>query len=248
MARDEAHPDSDVDLGIYYHPDRPPSTDELRRLAGGLDDRHLPDLVTDFGEWGPWINGGGWLRVKGRPVDWLYRDLDLVSRTIEECRAGRATCHYQPGHPHGFHDHIYAGEVHYCRPLYDPLGRLAELKARVSEYPLLLKRALVKRFLWEADFSLYTCRKPAERGEVFYVSGCLFRCAACLVQVLFALNEHYFVNEKGSVKTAGSFALCPDGFEETVSDMLAEPGRDAAGLQTSLRRAERLVEGVRALR
>ncbi len=94
LARDEARPDSDVDLGIYYRPDHPPSLGELRRLAGELNDRHLPDLVTDFGEWGPWINGGGWLRLEGRPVDWLYRDPDLVSQTIEECRAGRAACHY----------------------------------------------------------------------------------------------------------------------------------------------------------
>ncbi|MGI8858559.1 MAG: nucleotidyltransferase family protein, partial [Rubrobacteraceae bacterium] len=248
LARDEARPDSDVDLGIYYRPDHPPSLGELRRLAGELDDRHLPDLVTDFGEWGPWINGGGWLRLEGRPVDWLYRDPDLVSQTIEECRAGRAACHYQPGHPHGFHNHIYAGEVHYCCPLYDPLGRLAGLKVRLSEYPPPLKRTLVKRFLWEADFALHTRRKPAKRGEVPYVGGCLFRCGACLMQALFALNERYFVNEKGSVKTAGSFALCPDGFEKTVSDVLAEPGRDAAGLRTNVRRFERLVEAVRSLR
>jgi len=121
------------------------------------------------------------------------------------------------------------------------------LKARLSEYPPPLKRTLVKKFLWEADFALHTCRKPAERGEVSYVGGCLFRCAACLVQALFALNERYLVNEKGSVKTAGSFALCPDGFEKTVSDVLAEPGRDAAGLQTNVCRFERLVEAVRAL-
>jgi predicted nucleotidyltransferase len=127
-ARGEAHPDSDLDIGIYYQPYRPPSVALLRDLARELDDRHLPGLVTDFGEWGPWINGGGWLRVEDRPVDWLYRDLESVSRTIAECRAGRPTCHYQPGHPHGFHSHIYAGEVHYCKVLYDPFDNLAALK------------------------------------------------------------------------------------------------------------------------
>ena len=50
-------------------PGRPPNIEGLRRLAKELDDRHLPDLVTEIGEWGPWINGGGWLRVAGRPVD-----------------------------------------------------------------------------------------------------------------------------------------------------------------------------------
>ena len=67
--RGEVRPDSDVDLGLYYCPGVPPNIEGLRRLAKELDDRHLPDLVTEIGEWGPWINGGGWLRVAGRPVD-----------------------------------------------------------------------------------------------------------------------------------------------------------------------------------
>jgi predicted nucleotidyltransferase len=246
-ARGEAYPDSDVDLGIYYRPERRPSLAALRELARELDDRHLSDLVTDFGEWGPWIDGGGWLRIEGRRVDWLYRDLDLVSREISECRAGRTSSHYQPGHPHGFHTHIYAGEVHHCRVLRDARGVLASLKALVADYPAALKRSLTRRFLWEANFALETCRKPAARGDVFYVAGCLFRCAACLVQVLFAVNERYFVNEKGSVKVAGSFPLCPEGFEDTVSHVLSEPGRDPARLSESVREFERLVQETREL-
>ena len=50
LARGEGHPDSDVDLGIYYRPEHLSSVEALRELAGELDDRHLPDLVTDFGE------------------------------------------------------------------------------------------------------------------------------------------------------------------------------------------------------
>jgi hypothetical protein len=68
-ARGEARPDSDVDLGLYYRPDSPPDVGDLRRLARELDDRHPPDSVSEIGEWGPWINGGGWLRIAGRPVD-----------------------------------------------------------------------------------------------------------------------------------------------------------------------------------
>ncbi len=246
-ARGEAHPDSDVDLGVYYRPERRPSLAALRELARELDDRHVRDLVTDFGEWGPWIDGGGWLRIEGRRVDWLYRDLDLVSREISECRVGRTSSHYQPGHPHGFHTHIYAGEVHHCRVLRDVRGKLASLKALVADYPAALKRSLTRRFLWEADFALETCRKPAARGDVFYVAGCLFRCAACLVQVLFAVNERYFVNEKGSVKVAGSFPLGPEGFEDTVSHVLSEPGRNPARLSESVREFERLVQVTREL-
>lgn len=246
-ARGEALPNSDVDIGIYYLPDHPPSVDALRRLARELDDRHLPDLVTDLGGWGPWINGGGWLRVEGRQVDLLYRDLDRVTTTIEECRAGRLTFHYQPGHPHGFHSHIYAGEVRYCNVLYDPGNHLSGLKELTADYPPLLKGSLVRRFGWEARFALDTSRKSAERGETFYVTGCLFRCVACLVQVLFALNERYFVNEKGSVSTVETFSYRPNGFGETVSSVLARPGDSPDLLAESIERLAELVRAVEAL-
>ena len=175
-ARGDVHPGSDVDLGIYYRDEHRPLMEDLHRLARELGYRYPTEPVTDFGGWGPWINGGAWLQVDGTPVDWLYRELGQVSRVMDECRAGRPSIHYQPGHPHGFHTDIYMGEIHYCRPLYDPEGALASLKDVAENYPPRLKRALVRNQLWEARFALDTCRKSATKGDVFYVTGCLFRC------------------------------------------------------------------------
>jgi hypothetical protein len=240
-ARGEEHPDSDIDLGIYYRPERPPDVAALRRLAREIDDRRLPDLATEIGAWGPWVNGGGWLRVAGRPVDWLYRDAAKVHSVLERCTAGVIACHYQPGHPHGFHEHIYLGEVHHCRTLHDPEGLLQRLKSAVATYPPGLKRAIIGRYLWEANFCLRTARKPAARGESYYVSGCLFRGVSCMVQALFALNGRYFVNEKGSVRAVDSFAAKPRAFGEAVSGLLGCPGRDAETLAGSLSRYEALL-------
>jgi predicted nucleotidyltransferase len=246
-ARGEAHADSDVDLGIYYRPGNPPRITDLRLLARELDDRHPPQAVTNFGEWGPWINGGGWLTIEGRRVDWLYRDLDLVELTIGECRAGRHSVYYQPGHPHGFHTHIYMGEIHYSRSLYDPVGELRALKNTTERYPPRLKEALIRRQLWEARFALETCRKSAARGDAFYVAGCLFRCAACMVQTLFALNERYLVNEKGSVEVANSLPLRPDNFREIVDSVLARPGGSPQELEGSVGNIEGLLVAVEEL-
>src|SRR5262245_738211 len=76
-ARGDTGPDSDVDLGLYYDPERPLDVPALRRLAAEVDDRGAPEAITEPGEWGPWINGGAWLQVEGHRVDWLYKDLDL---------------------------------------------------------------------------------------------------------------------------------------------------------------------------
>jgi hypothetical protein len=134
-------------LGIYYRPEHHPVVEELRRVARELDDRHLPDLATELGDWGPWINGGAWLRVEGRAVDWLYRDAGKVDAVIGQCIAGETACHYQPGHPHGFHEHIYLGEIYHCRTLHDPEGMLGKLKLAFATYPPRLKRKVIEKYL-----------------------------------------------------------------------------------------------------
>jgi hypothetical protein len=67
------------------------------------------------------------------------------------------------------------------------------------------------------------------------------------IQVLFALDERYVINEKGSVRTAGAFPLCPDNFTETVSAVLARPGKTPAALQASVTRLHALREALHLL-
>lgn len=241
-ARGEADHHSDIDLGIYYRQDEPVNTKALDKLASGLDDRRTTGLVTAIGEWGPWINGGAWLTIDGRRVDWLYRDLSNVDLAITSARAGLISTHYQPGHPHGFHNYIYAGEVYYGRALHDPDAAFRRLRAKTHPYPAKLRSAIVSKFLWEARFALDNARKAAGRRDVAYVAGCLYRCAMCLVQVLFALNEHYFVNEKGSVAAVDTFSTRPARFVHVVRAVLAEPGHTTDELSASLERFTALVD------
>jgi hypothetical protein len=56
---------------------------------------------------------------------------------------------------------------------------------------------------------------------------------ACLAQTLFALNEQYWMNEKGAVALAAGFPIAPENFKERVAQAFdrleASPGRiDAA--------------------
>ncbi len=58
-ARDDLAPDSDYDLGLYYRP--PLDVDALGQLA--IDVAGLDARVTSPGDWGPWVDGGGWLTM-----------------------------------------------------------------------------------------------------------------------------------------------------------------------------------------
>ncbi|MCC5633286.1 nucleotidyltransferase domain-containing protein [Nostoc sphaeroides CHAB 2801] len=207
---------SDVDLGIYYNSEKPPDLIALNRLASELDDKGRVNLITAIGEWGKWINGGGWLQVQSVGVDFLYRDLAKVNRVIDNCHAGQITIDYQPGHPHGFVSSIYMGEIAICQALYDPDGVLEALKLKTKPYPSGLKQVTIDTFAWEISFSLMVAKKAIARDDVLYAAGCCFRSVACMNQVLFALNEDYLLNEKGAVAIAAKFTICPTDYQQRV--------------------------------
>jgi predicted nucleotidyltransferase len=225
---------SDVDLGIYYQPENPLDLMALNRLASELDDDRLTDLVTPIGGWGKWINGGGWLRIEGVPVDFLYRDLAEVGGVIDDCHAGKVTIDYQPGHPHGFVSSIYMGEVAMCVPLYDPDGVLEALKTQTTPYPIGLQQATIDKFAWEISFSLLLAHKSVARGDVAYAAGCCFRSVACMNQVLFALNEDYLINEKGAVAIANRFALRPLNYQQRLESVFALLGTDPSSILNAI--------------
>jgi len=223
-ARDAADESSDLDLGVYYRAEAKPHLEKLRELAASLDDRHKPDEVTDFGAWGPWMNGGAWLKVGGKKVDWIWREIDHVVSTIGECRAGRISIDYLPGSPHGFASHAYMGEVAFGVVLADPKGILAGMKKLAAQYPDTLARAVTGRFLREARFAVENAGPCAKRGDLFPLAGWLFRISACLVQVVFAVNHVYFVNEKGALDATRDFESKPKSFAPRVTAALGKPG------------------------
>lgn len=226
-ARGTATASSDYDIGLYYRGSQPIDVAALGRVASVLDDRGAGASVTPLGGWGPWIDGGGWLVVKGVHVDLLYRSLDRVAVAIDDAHAGKVESFYQPGHPHAFLPAIYMGEVACARILHDPRQELARLKGRTAPYPEALAKALRARFEWEATFALENARKSLDRADVSYLAGCVFRSVACLCQTLFALNGAYLLNEKGAVAAIDRFERRPEAFARRVAALYADLGRGA---------------------
>ncbi|HZI14838.1 MAG TPA: nucleotidyltransferase domain-containing protein [Myxococcus sp.] len=212
--RGTAGPTSDYDVGLYYEPDAPLDIEALRAAIAPLVDDPA-STVTGIGEWGPWINGGGWLTIGGAEVDLLYRDLGRVRAVIADARQGRFSMNYQPGHPHGFCSAIWMGEAATCQPLLDPAGVIAGLKQQAWPYPEALRDALIARFGWEVDFAIDNAELAARRGELTHIAGCAYRALCCTAQVLFALNGRYLINEKGAVPEAAAFPLTLPGLAET---------------------------------
>jgi hypothetical protein len=139
--RGTAGPASDYDIGLYYEPGTPLDVEELQRAMAPLVDAPS-SAVTRIGEWGPWINCGGWLTIG---ASWM-------------------------------------GEIATCRPLWDPSGRIAELKNETWPYPEALRDALIARFGWEVGFAISNAEGAALRDELTHVAGCAYRALCCMAQ------------------------------------------------------------------
>jgi predicted nucleotidyltransferase len=228
-ARGTHTPDSDYDLGLYYRGAL--DTDGLGALAreiAGSDAR-----VTGTGEWGPWVDGGGWLTIDGSAVDWIYRDLERVERAWHDAERGRYQFHAQVGHPLGVPDFAYPGELALSRILADPSGALAELRDRTLAFPPALAESLING-LWEADFLITIAGKAVTRGDAAYVAGCLFRMTGVCAHALHGAAHRWLINEKGAVASSAALAGAPPRFKERVDAMFAAVDGDPLHLTAAL--------------
>lgn len=241
-ARGRARPGSDIDLGLLYSEASPFSVRSVRELAEGVNDTPGP-VVSDFYEWGPWVNGGAWLTVGGQRVDILYRCLEHLERVIAEAEAGRYELDYAQQPPFGFFSVTYLGEVAACVPLHDPEARLGPLKRRVADYPEALRRAVVQDYLWAAEFGLAAfARKFAARSDAYGTAACLTRAVNQLVLALFAINRRYPVNDKTALAEVAEFESAPREFGPRVQEALTGLGASAAELAAAVEAVVRLAE------
>ncbi|MGZ7442980.1 nucleotidyltransferase domain-containing protein [Paenibacillus sp. TH7-28] len=219
-ARETNHATSDIDIGIYYDEAAGFDVSEVSKIATKLDDEHRENIITSLGEWGPWVNGGGWLIVQGYHVDFLFRDVKRVSQVMDDCLMGKVSPNYQTGHPHAYINVMYMGEISICKVLSDPANQIAELKAKAMPYPQPLKDAMIGYFMFESSFSLMFAEKNLDKDDISYVAGHAFRSISCLNQVIFALNGEYCINEKKAVRMIEGFNTKPNDYKKKIDQII----------------------------
>jgi predicted nucleotidyltransferase len=225
-----AREDSDIDLGIYYYEDSPFSVRDIRGIADSISTKGEP-VVTEFYEWGPWVNGGAWIETDVGKVDFLYRNANQVERTIKDAQEGVSQHHYGQQPTYGFYSVSYLAETQVCVPIHDPHLLIARLKQLVAEYPPKLKASIIADSLWAAEFTLPFLRSYAATGDVYNAVGCLTRTVSYMTQALFALNERYFINDKRVIDELASFTALPSGYVERIISLLARPGETPEDLR-----------------
>ncbi len=104
----------------------------------------------------------------------------------------------------------------------DPYGVIAGWKKQLSVYPPRLKQAILKRYLgslryWRED---YHYAHKVERGDSVFTAGMTAKLVHEVIQILFALNETYFVGDGSNMEFAEKFSLRPPDLSARIRDIL----------------------------
>lgn len=210
---------SDIDLGIYYYENSPFDIEQIKRIAGKYDSSET-STVTDFYQWGAWVNGGAWINTVSGEVDFVYRNIDQVKSTIAKSKNGIWENDFEQQPPYGFSSVMYLAEIHNCIPLHDPHRVIKEMKEEVRDYPIKLKQTIVQQSLWSAEFALWQADKFTTKQDMYNTVGCFTRILKKLVEALFALNESYSLGDKSSIQKIIQMPKCPDHLKEQIERIL----------------------------
>ncbi len=251
-ARGHATPESDIDLVLYYTEAAPPDPARLTQLISALHPavsaESAAPAFTAIGEWGPWVNGGAWLRFGEQRVDVLYRSLDQVRRVLTDCAEGRWELHWAQQPPFGYFSPAFIEELSIGVPLFDRTRGFTHLRSIARVYPGALRQRIVQEFLWSAEFNLAAfAPKFVCDGNVFGLAGCTSRIAFQLLQVLFALNMRWPVPDRVALAATCTMAQVPERFSLRLTQVLGEVGTSTDAQERTLAQLRTLWQEVRAL-
>lgn len=238
-----AEENSDLDIGLYYHELAPFDIEHIRFVARkyNIDDTLT---VTNFYQWGTWVNGGAWINTISGEVDFVYRNIEQVKSTIKKSITGIWENDFEQQPPFGFSSVIYLAETKFCYPLYDPHGIIREMKNDVENYPLKLKQTIVQQSLWSAQFTLWQAEKFVAKRDIYNLMGCFTRILKKMTDALFALNETYALGDKRAIQIITNMPKRPDKLEKYVEEILAIKNDD---MYTSFEKIKNLFEQVVSL-
>jgi hypothetical protein len=107
----------------------------------------------------------------------------------------------------------------------DPSGIIAAWQARLIPYPLALQRAIIRKHMeslnyWRTD---YHYRNKVERSDRVFLAGISARLVHDMMQVLYAINQAYYVGDGNNLHYVEAFKLIPTQFAERVNAILYPP-------------------------
>ncbi len=173
------------------------------------------------------MDGGAWLTVDGTRVDLIYRDLDEVLRWTAAAQDGRFEIQREVGYAAGIATYVLTGEL--------ALGRVLAGDLPCPQFPPRLRETAPVAWARLAAGALHFAGVHAGRQDRVGCLANLGQAVLAAAQGRMAAAGQWVLNEKRLTERAGLHA---------AQDLLAQPGRDLAGLVSDVRACLELRDAV----
>lgn len=116
----------------------------------------------------------------------------------------------------------------------DPSGIISAWKKKLASYPQPLKKAILRKHLdslryWRNDYHYLS---KVQRKDAVFLAGLTSKLVHDLVQIIFALNETYYIGDGNNLSYMERFAIKPADFSARVGACLYPvQGEDAFQIQ-----------------
>lgn len=216
IAKEKAHSESDLDFRMYAD----------KRIVD--DEAAKADLEDAVERW----------KKKGIVIDGLWvREIATVANSLEAWLDGEERPEPLSWTIWGYH---VLPDIHNQQIVDDPDGVLARWKEMTLIYPPKLKKAIIEKRLatiayWKSD---YHYPSKVRRGDIVFAAGLAMKLIHDMIQILFALNETYYVGDGHNMDYLRNFRIIPDGFDDKLRSALV-PAQEPDGL---IRQREILIE------
>jgi len=174
-------------------------------------------------------------RVRGVEIDHVWiRTIDQINTALDAWMEGDIQPEILQWSVWGYH---LLPDLFYQQNIEDPYGIVSGWKERLSVYPAKLKESILQKHLgsacyWRGDY--HYAHKVVRKDPVFLASLSA-RLVHDLMQVIFALNDTYYVGDGSNLEFARHFAIKPADFEERIISVLyPAPGDELYARQRQL--------------
>jgi len=170
--------------------------------------------------WAPFAQAVGKWRRQGVEIDYVWvRTIEEIDTALLSWLEGQIRPVETVWTLWGYH---LLPDLYHQQILDDPYGVAASWKEQLRVFPPKLKEAILRKHLESLRYWKEDCHyaRKVERGDVIFLAGVISRLAHDILQVLFALNETYYVGDGSNLQIAQEFCLLPPRFTERVTAVL----------------------------
>ncbi|MFA7126406.1 MAG: nucleotidyltransferase domain-containing protein [Bacilli bacterium] len=219
-AKETADEQSDIDIYLFVDETKP-YQERLDIVKQFADSNRSVYVSKQFDE-APW-GGSIDFYYQGTPIEVVIRTFVNVERRIKECIQGTFEIIPAAWTSNGYYTFIYLSELSFIIPLDDATEFIKHSKEQIKNYPLLLKKAIIKRFYSRANVWLdnFHYISAIRRIDLLFTTPIVLHTILDMIQVIYALNEKYYMGDKKLQQALEKLNYCPNLLIDNLQFLLS---------------------------